>query len=152
VKEIMPWLKISAELDEHHIETYLVTAYWLRVRMHKVNDAEDFLRDGLRANPGSAAILYELGQLYFEDRKRPDQARNLYLAALDSWGKENSGKQDQDKFLFSHITSALFKLEKQQGNIPQAIGYLQLLKKVSPDPAGIQKQIDELQPPTDAKP
>lgn len=35
VKEIMPWLKISAELDQHRIETYLVTAYWLRVRMHE---------------------------------------------------------------------------------------------------------------------
>src|ERR1017187_3456115 len=30
VKEIMPWLKISAELDVHRVETYLVTAYWLR--------------------------------------------------------------------------------------------------------------------------
>ncbi len=152
VKEIMPWLKISAELDQQHIETYLVTAYWLRVRMHKVDDAENFLRDGLRANPGSAAILYELGQLYFEDRKRPDQARNLYLAALESWGKENSGKAEQDKFLFSHITSALAKLEEQQGNIPQAIGYFQLLKKVSPVPDQIQKQIDELEQPATTKP
>jgi hypothetical protein len=47
VKEIMPWLKISAELDEHRIDTYLVTAYWLRRRMHKVDEAEQFLRDGL---------------------------------------------------------------------------------------------------------
>src|ERR1035441_6282854 len=39
VKEIMPWLKISAELDVHRVETYLVTAYWLRNRMHKVNEA-----------------------------------------------------------------------------------------------------------------
>jgi tetratricopeptide (TPR) repeat protein len=152
VKEIMPWLKISAELDQHHIETYLVTAYWLRVRMHKVDDAENFLRDGLRANPGSAAILYELGQLYNEGRHRPDQARNLYLAALESWGQENSGKENQDKFLFSHITSALAKLEEQQGNIPQAIGYFQLLKKVSPVPDQIQKQIDELEQPATTKP
>ena len=148
VKEIMPWLKISAELDEHRIETYLVTAYWLRNRMHKVNEAEQFLRDGLRANPGSAAILYELGQLYFEGRHDPNQARNLYLAALDSWGRENSGTEDQDKFLFSHITAALAKLEEQQGNIPQAIGYFQLLKKVSPVPDQIQKQIDELEKST----
>jgi tetratricopeptide (TPR) repeat protein len=152
VKEIMPWLKISAELDPNRIETYLVTAYWLRVRMHKVNEAEEFLRDGLRANPGSAAILYELGQLYFEDRKRPDQARNIYLAALDSWGKENSGKDEQDKFLFSHIVSALFTLEKQEGNTAQAVGYLKLLKRVSPVPDAIQKQIDELEQKTTTKP
>ncbi len=146
VKEIMPWLKISAELDEHHIETYLVTAYWLRVRMHKVDDAENFLRDGLRANPGSAAILFELGQLYNEGRHRPDQARNLYLAALESWGKENSGKTEQDKFLIGHIAGALAKLEEQQHNIPKAIEYFKLLKRVSPNPDAIQKQIDELDP------
>jgi tetratricopeptide (TPR) repeat protein len=144
VKENMPWLKISQELDPHRVDTYLVTAYWLRNRMHKVNEAEQFLRDGLRANPGNAAILYELGQLYFESRHDPAQARTLYLAALDSWGKENSGKAEQDKFLFSHITGALAKLEEQQGNIPQAVGYLQLLKKVSPIPDQIQKQIDDL--------
>lgn len=146
VKEIMPWLKISAELDSHRVETYLVTAFWLRNRMHKVNEAEQFLREGLRANPGSAAILYELGQLYFESRHNPEQARNLYLTALDSWGRENSGKEEQDKFLFGHITVALAKLEEQAHDIPKAIKYLKLLKRTAPDPAVIQKQIDELQP------
>jgi tetratricopeptide (TPR) repeat protein len=152
VKEIMPWLKISQELDPHRVDTYLVTAYWLRNRMHKVNEAEQFLRDGLRANPGNAAILFELGQLYNEGRHDPVQARNLYQAALESWGKENSGKTDQDKFLFGHITGALAKLEEQEGDIPQAIGYLQLLKKVSPVPDAIQKQIDDLNHASVSKP
>ena len=152
VKEIMPWLKISAELDAHRIETYLVTAYWLRVRMHKVDEAEQFLRDGLRANPGSAAILFELGQLYNEGRHNPGQARNLYLAALDSWGRENSGKEEQDKFLIGHIAGALAKLEEQEHNNPKAIEYLKLLKRVSPIPDAIQKQIDELNQTTAAKP
>ncbi|HSY20005.1 MAG TPA: hypothetical protein VK815_16795 [Candidatus Acidoferrales bacterium] len=152
VKEILPWLKISAELDPHRIETYLVTAFWLRVRMNKLDDAEEFLRDGLRENPGSAAILFELGQLYNEGRHSPDQARNLYLAALDNWGKENTGKDEQDKFLFGHITGALAKLEEQQHDIPKAIGYLKLLKRTAPDPAAIQKQIDELQQKSAAQP
>jgi tetratricopeptide (TPR) repeat protein len=149
VKEIMPWLKLSVTLDQQRIETYLVTAYWLRVRMNKVNDAEEMLRDGLRANPGSAAILFELGQLYREGRHNPDQARNLYLAALDSWGRENAGKAEQDKFLIGHIAGALAKLEEQEHNLPKAVEYLKLLKKVSPSPDAIQKQIDDFdkQPP-----
>jgi len=154
VKEIMPWLKISEEFDRNRIETYLVAAYWLRVRMHKVDDAEQFLRDGLRANPGSPAILYELGQLYFEGRHNPNQARNLYLAALRSWSVENSGKEEkeQDSFEYEHITSALSKLEMQEGNMPKAIEYLNLLKRVSPNPDSIQKQIDGLEQPTAPKP
>jgi tetratricopeptide (TPR) repeat protein len=155
VKEIMPWLKISAELDEHRIDTYLVTAYWLRRRMHKVDEAEQFLRDGLRANPGNPAILYELGQLYFEDRHNPDRARNLYLAALASWQLANPGKIEKDQdpsFIYEHITSALAKLELQEHNIPQAIGYFKLLMQVSPTPDAVQKWIDELKPTTTQTP
>ena len=154
VKEILPWLKISETLDPQNVETYLVAAYWLRVRMHQTAAAEQCLRDALRANPGNAAILYEMGQLYFENRHNPNQARNLYLAALDSWGKENSGKDqdEQDKFLLEHIASALFKLEKQEGNIPKAVEYLKLLKRVSPNPDAIQKQINELEQASAAKP
>lgn len=146
VKEIMPWLKISEELDEHRIETYLVTAFWLRNRMHKVNEAEQVLRDGLRANPGNAAILYELGQLYREGRREPAQARNLYLAALDSWERENAGNPEPDKFLLSHILGSLAALERSEDNPAKAIEYFKLLKKISPTPDTIQKQIDELDP------
>ena len=152
VKEIMPWLKISAELDVHRVETYLVTAYWLRNRMHKVNEAEQFLRDGLRANPDNAALLFELGQLYFESRNQPGQARNLYLAALDSWGRENSGSPEPDKFLLSHILAALAKLEEKQGNNTKAIEYFNAFKTISPNPDSIQKQIDELSQQPASKP
>ena len=152
VKEIMPWLKLSAELDQKRVETYLVTAYWLRVRMHKVDEAENFLRDGLRENPGSAAILYELGQVYREGRNNCPQARNLYLAALDSWGRENPSKAEQDKFLLSHILAALAELEETQGNNLKAIEYFKALKMISPSPDSIQKQIDELNRSTATKP
>ncbi|MGB8368742.1 MAG: tetratricopeptide repeat protein [Limisphaerales bacterium] len=152
VKEIMPWLKISAELDEHRIETYLVTAYWLRVRMFKVNEAEQFLRDGLHANPGNAALLFELGRLYFDSRNQPVQARNLYLAALDSWGRENSGNPEPDKFLLSHILSSLAKLEGHEGNNAKAIRYFKMLKPISPSPDSIQKRIDELSQQPASKP
>jgi hypothetical protein len=150
IKEILPWLKISTELDPHRVETFLVTAFWLRNRMHKVNEAESVLRDGLSDNPGDAALLFELGELYREDRKNDPQARNLYLAALNNWGQENKGKADQDKFLIGRILASLAQLEKQDGNTAQALQYLRLLKRVSPTPDSIQKQIDELEtnPPT----
>ena len=78
VREILPWLKLSAELDPNRIETYTVAAYWLRSRMGKVDEAEHFLREGLRANPRNAAILFELGRIYNEDRKDYDHARNVW--------------------------------------------------------------------------
>ena len=152
VKEIMPWLKLSSRLDPNRIETYLVAAFWLRVRMHRVNDAEVFLREGLRTNPGNSAILYELAELYRVDRKQPAQARNLYLAALDSWHQENDGQTKPDKFLFSHIVTGLYRLEKGEGNTAKAIEYLKLLKTVSPVPDIIQTQIDALEQKSAVKP
>ena len=38
-------------------ETYTVTAYWLRERMGKVDEAEQFLREGLRENPDSYEFM-----------------------------------------------------------------------------------------------
>ncbi len=29
VREILPWLKLSAELDPENVKTYVVTAFWL---------------------------------------------------------------------------------------------------------------------------
>jgi tetratricopeptide (TPR) repeat protein len=144
VKEILPWLKISAELGSHRIETYLVTAYWLRKRLQMVDEAEEFLRDGLRANPRNAAILFELGQVYRENRHNPSRARNLYVAALSSWRRQNSGNSKPDDFLLGHILGSLALVEAQEGKKSKAIEYLRLLKKVSPDPNAIQARIDTL--------
>jgi len=61
VREILPWLKLSAELDPENVKTYVVTAFWL-TRMDQAAAAEQVLRDGLRRNPDNAQLLFELGR------------------------------------------------------------------------------------------
>ena len=94
VREIMPWLRLSAELNPNDIRTYTVTAYWLRERMGKVAEAEQFLREGLRENPDSYEIMYELGRVYSENKNDPARARNLWEAALRQWQKQEAPKPD----------------------------------------------------------
>jgi tetratricopeptide (TPR) repeat protein len=144
VREILPWLKLSATLDPSRVETYTVAAYWLRERMGKTDEAEQFLREGLRANPNSAEILYELGRVYSENKNDPDRARNLWEAALRQWQKQEAGKSDPDKFLFVNIVTRLALLEEKAGHREQAIAYMELWKAHSPNPEAVQKQIDEL--------
>jgi len=147
VREIIPWLRLSAELNPNDIRTYTVTAYWLRERMGKVAEAEQFLRDGLRENPDSYEIMYELGRVYSENRNDPARARNLWQAALGQWQKQVASEPDPDrayKFLFVEITSHLALLEEKQGNHPQALAYMELWKARSPSPAAVQKFIDDL--------
>src|SRR5947208_13930363 len=74
-REILPWLRLSAELDPQRVDTYTVAAFWLRVRLGKVKEAEQFLREGLQANPNSHEILFELGRLYHENYHDANRAR-----------------------------------------------------------------------------
>ena len=61
-RELLPWLKLAATLDPERPETYIVTSFWLRSQLDKPNEAEQFLREGLRANPGHPEMLFELGR------------------------------------------------------------------------------------------
>jgi len=144
VHEILPWLRISAELDPERVETYTVAAYWLRKQLGKVKEAEAFLRDGLRANPDSAEILAELGRLYYENLRDPIRARNVCELALRKWEQQEAGKPEPDWLLYREITGCLARLEEKENNFDRAVRYLEMLKKASPVPAAIQQQIDEL--------
>jgi tetratricopeptide (TPR) repeat protein len=143
-REMLPWLKVSAELDPHSIETYAVTSYWLRDRLNKVDEAEQFLRDGLRANPNSPELLYELGRLFYENRKDSPRAKNVWLFALRRWHEMEDPKPKPDKFLLAQLLGGLTRIEIQDGHYNEAIEYLKQLKEFSPSPEQVQKQIDLL--------
>ncbi len=144
VREILPWLRLSAELDPNSIRTYTVTAYWLRERLGKIAESEHFLREGLRANPGSYEILFELGRVFAENHKDLARARKLWEAALRNWLAQESAKTEADKFPLIQIVSHLAVLEEAQGNLAKALTYLQLWKTCSPYPGEVQKRIDEI--------
>jgi tetratricopeptide (TPR) repeat protein len=143
-REILPWLRISADLDPQRVETYTVAAYWLRNRLGKVNEAEQFLREGLRANPQSYEILFELGRVAHENRKDIGAARNIWELALRRWREKEEGKGEPETLLYQQIIGNLAELEEHSGNWDAARKYLEELKKYSPSPQEIQKQIDEI--------
>jgi tetratricopeptide (TPR) repeat protein len=143
-REILPWLRLSAELDPQRVETYTVSAFWLRSRLGKVKEAEQFLREGLRANPGSHEILFALGRLYSENYHDAARARNVWELALRRWHEQDAAKKDPSKFVLEEITVNLARLEESEGNLQGAIDYLEEAKRLSPSPRGVQKQIEEI--------
>lgn len=145
VGEILPWLKISAELDPHNVQTYVVTAYWLRTKMHKDAEALAFLREGLRNNPNSYEILYELGRLYDESLHDESHARGVWELALQKWAKLTPDEMKENRLFFEQITTHLGELESQQENLPQAIHWFEAAKTVSLTPHVLQKRIEDLQ-------
>ena len=142
-REILPWLRLSAELDPQKIETYTVAAYWLR-DLGKVKEAEDFLRQGLLNNPDSYEILFELGRLYRENRHDLARARNVWELGLRKWSEQEAAGKKPDLFGLEEIALNLSRLEEEEGNLARAIGLLELSKKASPNPQALQKQIDVL--------
>jgi len=143
-REILPWLRLSAELDPQRVDTYTVAAYWLRERLGRVKEAEDFLREGQRNNPESCEILFELGRLYRDSRHDSGRARNVWQLALRKWTEQESGKPKPNLYQLEQIAVNLARVEEQAGQFERAIGLLELGKKASPNPAPLQAQIEEL--------
>lgn len=143
-REILPWLKLAAELDPQRVETYAVGAYWLRVDQKRSDQAERFLREGLKANPQSHELYFELGRLYYESHDDVPRARNLLQHAYRLWQQNEGNKEEPDRQSFLGITVRLGKLEHEAGNPEKAIQWLTLAKALSPSPDSLQKQIDEI--------
>ena len=141
--EILPWLRLSAELDPQKAETYTVAAYWLR-DLGKVKQAERFLREGLLNNPESYDILLELGRLCYENNHDPARARKFWELALRRWSEQDAAGKKPEPHKLGEISDNLAHLEETQGNLSRAIELLQLSQKASPNPAALQAQIDEL--------
>ena len=143
-REILPWLRLSATLDPDRPDTYLIASFWLRTRLGKVNEAEQFLREGLQTNPGHYEILLELGVIYNEHRHDPSRARNLWELALRNWREKEAAKTEPDTFHYAQILGNLAKLEEAQSNYSKALEYLAALKEISPYKDFIQKWIDDV--------
>ena len=143
-REILPWLKVAADLDPHRIETYTVASYWLRKRLNKPKEAEEFLRAGLKENPNSYEILTELGCVYYENLKDVRRARSVWELALKKWDAQEPSKKEPDKLARVQIADYLAMLEETEGDFAKAIEYLKIAKESSPSPAAIQKHIEEL--------
>jgi tetratricopeptide (TPR) repeat protein len=143
-REILPWLKLSADLDPQRVDTYTVAAYWLRKELGKPAEAEQFLREGERNNPDSYEILFELGLLYNENYHDPNRARDLWELALRRW-REREGKQKEpDLRSLEEIVINLARVEEKAGNLERAIEYLEMASKASPNPQALRQQIAEL--------
>ncbi len=144
VGEILPWLKLSTDLDPQNVQNYSVTAYWLQ-RMNQTNSAFRVLMDGLHHNPGSPDILFELGRLYAGSYQQTNRAINVWKAAAHNW-HPMSGTNDAavaNNFIYEKITTQLGQTERAEGHLQTAIEWFEKAKAVSHTPDAVQGMIDE---------
>lgn len=144
-REILPWLRVAADLDPHRIDTYTVAAFWLRDSLGKPQEAERFLREGLRSNPKSYELWLELGMLYQENFHSSARARNALELALRYWQEQEPAKQEPDRIGFEKIVIRLARIEEQDHHLDRAIDYLKMALQTSPNPDVVRQQIADLQ-------
>jgi len=150
-REILPWLRLAADMDPQKIETYTVGSFFMRTHLNQPREAEAFLREGLRNNPNSYEILYDLGRLYDENDHDTGRARDVWQLALYKWSKDPEAVKD-NKRAFGDITDHLAQLERGAGNWTEAIKWFQAAQTVSPDPNALQQRIDEIKEKMAAQP
>jgi tetratricopeptide (TPR) repeat protein len=143
-REIMPWLKLSADLDPSRIDTYVTASYWLRTRLNKPDEAEQFLREGLRANPDSYEILLELGRVYYYNKTNFWVARNIWELALGKWNHQDEAKQNPDPHVHEEILGELVRDDERSDNDKQLLADLEELQQAAPTRTSIAKQIQDV--------
>lgn len=146
VDEILPWLKLSTDLNPQNVQNYTVTSYWLRERMHNSQEARAVLLEGLHENPGSCDILFELGRLYAESDHDTNRAERVWLAAARNWKpvKGNGDEVAANNFIYEKISTQLGETERNAGHWPQALDWFEKAQNVSRIPVALQPDIDEL--------
>jgi tetratricopeptide (TPR) repeat protein len=143
-REILPWLKLSAEMDPQQVQTYVTAAYWLRVHLNKPAEAEQFLRQGLRANPDSYEILLELGRVYYYSKKDLHVARSLFDVAAVKWRREDSAGLKPEREDYEEILGELVRVEQEQNDLKPLLDNLEELQRISPSKGKIDQLIEEV--------
>jgi len=103
IREIMPWLRFSTEMDPGRVEAYLVAAYGMARGARRPDLAEAILREASRVNPGDYRIRADWGRLLM---KREDWAGALakFDAGIRLWP---SGRPEADEEVRSDLAALL---------------------------------------------
>jgi tetratricopeptide (TPR) repeat protein len=130
-------------MDPHRVQTYLTASFWLRTALNQPKEAEEFLREGLRANPDSFEMLLELSYVYDFSRKDARAARRLCELALQKWQKQEADGLKPSPKAEVEILDGMVRADRQLGDLPNLLADLEALKAISPGKEAIQRSIDE---------
>lgn len=144
-REILPWLRLAADLNPHKVEVYTVGAYFLFNHLKRPEAAVTFLREGLQNNPGDCEILFSLGRIYYLSYHDVARARNIWTYGVQKYNQWPEKERQKNELIYEELAGNLAKLEEAEGNYAKAVTWLESVKKVSPAPEALQEQIDAIQ-------
>ena len=135
---------MAADLNPHKVEVYTVGAYFLYDHLHNQEAAAQFLREGLRNNPGDCDILFALGRIYYLGFHDVSRARNVWQFGVQKYDLWTPEAKQKNELIYEELAGNLADLEYVAGNHQKAVEWLESVKKVSPAPDEVQKQIEAI--------
>ena len=151
-REILPWLRLAADLDPQNVTTFTVGAFYLREHLGRTAEAEKFLHEGIRHNPDDCELLFELGRLYHDGLHDADRARNVWELGAKKFRAQSDELKKENRLVFEEIAVNLGHLEEEARNYSRALEWLRAAQAVSPAPTALQGQIDGIQKKIPATP
>jgi len=136
-KELLPWMLYSVKLNPKNEKAYVIGGYWLGMRLNKIDEAINFLHDGIKNNPESWNIYLMLGEIYLTGLKDYQDAR-IYLEKA----KDLAENKKVNKFDMRPIYTFLAEAYDKTGSPEKSIRLYEKLLNLFPGDAAIKKRVD----------
>jgi tetratricopeptide (TPR) repeat protein len=140
LKEIMPWLRLSTEMDPHNVDAYLTTAYWLGEGLRRGDLAMNVLLEAQRENPRDYRVLSARAQLFFRQRD-DEQAGALLDAGIGLWPSGLDPQDRQCQLDLAQMCSYRAFLHEMKGEREKALALFKRALLLSPDNKALARRV-----------
>jgi len=134
-KELLPWILYSVKLNPKNEKAYVIGGYWLGMRLNKIDEAINFLNEGIKNNPASWDLYLMLGEIYLI-RLRDYQNARIYLEKA----KDLAESKKADRFDMRPIYTFLAEACDKTGSPEISISLYEKLLKMFPDDETVKKR------------
>ena len=145
--EVIPWFYLSAKMDPHYVNAYVLGGFWLSDRLGKPDEALKFLKKGMIYNPDAWQIYRQAGEVYFEFKKNYQKA-DLYLKNAYRLMLEQNADTMEKRQVLVFLSSAAEK----RNDLTDALGYYRQLRKIWPGDSTITEKINDIEKRLYSKP
>ncbi|MBN2301509.1 MAG: tetratricopeptide repeat protein [Lentisphaerae bacterium] len=144
IDEIMPWLRMATQADSHHVEAYLVAAFWLASEGNRIDLAHTVLTEARINNPNNYEIRLAQARLYLRQGLESEAMRETE-AGLRLWPGYNDPNSRDIKLDKASLLFYQALLLEKRGHIPEAILAFRQILDIFPERTHIKNRIRELE-------
>lgn len=143
VYEVMPWLDFTVRMNPHHVEAWLVAAYWLAGDGERPDLALQVIADGIRANPGDYQLYAERGRIHLRQGEN-EQAERALAAAVRLWPSSYNPDDPMIRYDLARCLSYLSVMRQAAGLLDEASAFANRAAALFPGNTSLHARAEDL--------